>query len=74
MQINNDDAINFYKKHGFDVKETKKDYYQVTAVVPFSLQSLNSLTLVLDTQKIEPTDAHVLVKPLKAEGAEGGAK
>jgi hypothetical protein len=30
VQVSNDDAINFYKKHGFEVKETKKDYYQVS--------------------------------------------
>eukprot|EP00037_Helgoeca_nana_P020658 m.206229 g.206229 ORF g.206229 m.206229 type:complete len:166 (+) comp25344_c0_seq3:133-630(+) len=48
VQVSNDDAINFYKKHGFEVKETKKDYYQ----------------------KIEPTDAHVLVKSLKGADVE----
>mmetsp|Transcript_35358 Transcript_35358/g.92480 ORF Transcript_35358/g.92480 Transcript_35358/m.92480 type:complete len:170 (+) Transcript_35358:105-614(+) len=54
VQVSNDDAIGFYKKHGFEVKETKKDYYQ----------------------RIEPTDAHVLVLPLKpaAAEAEAGAK
>ena len=28
VQVSNETAIGFYKKHGFSVKETKNDYYQ----------------------------------------------
>ena len=28
IQVNNDDAINFYKNFGFDIVETKEQYYK----------------------------------------------
>ena len=28
LQINNEDAINFYKNFGFDIVETKEQYYK----------------------------------------------
>lgn len=44
VQVNNDGAIDFYKRFGFEVIETKEHYYK----------------------RIEPADAHVLQKTLKA--------
>ena len=28
FQINNDSALNFYRRHGFEVVETKEQYYK----------------------------------------------
>eukprot|EP00798_Chlamydomonas_sp_ICE-L_P031190 gene31190-6335_t len=28
MQVGNDDAVKFYKRFGFEVRETVKDYYK----------------------------------------------
>ena len=28
LQVNNEDAINFYKNFGFDIVETKQQYYK----------------------------------------------
>ena len=46
VQVNNESAIEFYKKFGFNIVETKEQYYK----------------------RIEPADAHVLEKFLKADG------
>ena len=43
--MNNESAIEFYKKFGFNIVETKEQYYK----------------------RIEPADAHVLVKFLKED-------
>lgn len=42
--MNNEGAIDFYKRFGFEIVETKEHYYK----------------------RIEPADAHVLQKTLKA--------
>jgi ribosomal protein S18 acetylase RimI-like enzyme len=44
VQINNVSALNFYKRFGFDIVDTKEQYYK----------------------RIEPADAHVLEKKIKA--------
>merc|ERR1712135_6844 len=43
VQVNNQSAIDFYKKFGFEIVETKEQYYK----------------------RIEPSDAHVLMKLLR---------
>ncbi len=43
VQVNNQSAIDFYKKFGFEIVETKEQYYK----------------------RIEPADAHVLMKVLR---------
>lgn len=50
VQVNNTSALSFYKRFGFDVVETKEQYYK----------------------RIEPADAHVLEKRVKA--ADGSVK
>ena len=45
MQVNNQSAIDFYKKFGFEIVETKEQYYK----------------------RIEPADAHVLMKLLRTQ-------
>lgn len=42
--MNNEGAIDFYKKFGFEIVETKEHYYK----------------------RIEPADAHVLQKTIRA--------
>ena len=61
VQINNESAIEFYKKFGFNIVETKEQYYKVLTDLPSTFLSLNYL------QRIEPADAHVLEKYLKPE-------
>lgn len=43
--MNNQSAIDFYKKFGFEIVETKEQYYK----------------------RIEPADAHVLMKLLRPQ-------
>ena len=50
VQINNESAIGFYKKHGFAVKETKKDYYQKIAPA-------DAFILELTLDHVEAADA-----------------
>lgn len=50
VQVNNTGAIDFYKKFGFEIHETKKHYYK----------------------RIEPADAHVLQKNLRAPALTNG--
>nr|SVE74859.1 EOG090X0ED2 [Daphnia carinata] len=45
VQVNNQSAIDFYKKFGFEIVETKEQYYK----------------------RIEPADAHVLMKLLRPQ-------
>lgn len=45
VQVNNQSAIDFYKKFGFEIVETKEQYYK----------------------RIEPADAHVLMKLLRTQ-------
>nr|CAG4650514.1 EOG090X0ED2 [Sida crystallina] len=45
VQVNNQSAIDFYKKFGFEIVETKEQYYK----------------------RIEPADAHVLMKVLRVQ-------
>ena len=61
VQINNESAIEFYKKFGFNIVETKEQYYKVRIDFPLNILTLNY------SQRIEPADAHVLEKYLKPE-------
>ena len=61
VQINNESAIEFYKKFGFNIVETKEQYYKVLIDLLWTFLSWNYL------QRIEPADAHVLEKYLKPE-------
>ena len=50
--MNNQSAIDFYKKFGFEIVETKEQYYK----------------------RIEPSDAHVLMKLLRVSKTESDSE
>lgn len=57
VQVNNEDAINFYKKFGFDIVETKEQYYKRIEpadayVLEKSLKSANDKTKIAQVNGI----------------------
>ena len=59
VQVNNESAIEFYKKFGFNIVETKEQYYKVSGKLPSP-----HLTVLLEIMTIRPNFIHHMASSL----------